>query len=76
MQLELKKQFPTKLYEMLELVHAGLGGGPCAVTWLFHGHAFKIVDEERLMAEIVPIFFNQTKIRSFKRQLNLWGFKR
>lgn len=78
MKLEPKKQFPAKLYEMLELahVHGGLGGGPCAVTWLFNGRAFKIVDEERFMAEIVPIFFKQTKIRSFKRQLHLWGFNR
>jgi hypothetical protein len=32
-------------------------------------------DPERLL-EILPIFFGQTKYRSFQRQLNMWHFER
>jgi len=47
-----------------------------AVTWLPHGRAFRIHDKIKFMRELVPLFFNQTKIRSFNRQLHLWGFRR
>ncbi|KAK1745379.1 hypothetical protein QTG54_003303 [Skeletonema marinoi] len=46
-----------------------------AVTWLPHGRAFRILDKDTFMKEVVPMFFNQTKIRSFNRQLHLWGFR-
>ncbi|KAL7549740.1 hypothetical protein ACHAWF_013004 [Thalassiosira exigua] len=70
-----KEQFPVKLYALLEMADVpGLG---CAggASWLPHGRAFKVLDEERFMAS-VPMFFKATKIRSLYRQLNLWGFKR
>ena len=69
-----KANFPSKLYAILELADNNLEVAK-AVTWLPHGRAFKIVDKDTLM-KVVPMFFNQTKIRSFNRQLNLWGFKR
>ncbi len=47
-----------------------------AVTWLPHGRAFRIHNKTKFMEEVVPVFFNQTKIRSFNRQLHLWGFHR
>lgn len=66
--------FPAKLYEMLEYVQRM---DLCkAVTWLPHGRAFLVGDKEVFMAELVPRFFKSTKIRSFYRQLHLWGFNR
>jgi hypothetical protein len=41
-----------------------------------HGRCFVVINPDRLVAEVLPRYFNQTKILSFVRQLNLWGFKR
>lgn len=68
----MRGQFPVKLYTMLE--YADEMGLRCC-TWLPHGRAFMILDEAGLM-KIVPTFFNQTKIRSFQRQLYLWDYFR
>ena len=70
-----KSEFPIKVYAMLELADRIPEFGQ-AVTWLPHGRAFKIHDQNKFMNDVVPVFFNQTKIRSFNRQLHLWGFCR
>lgn len=70
-----REQFPAKLYAILELANMQAAGSS-GCSWLPHGRAFKIFDEHKFMNSCVPIFFKQTKIRSFHRQLNLWGFKR
>jgi hypothetical protein len=70
-----KTEFPIKLYAMLELAE-NLVEFSQAVTWLPHGRAFRILNKVKFMEEVVPLFFNQTKFRSFNRQLNLWGFRR
>ncbi|KAL7524789.1 hypothetical protein ACHAXR_000716 [Thalassiosira sp. AJA248-18] len=72
-----KGQFPVKLYAMLELADVqGYGSSSNAVVWLPCGRAFRVLDDQRFMESIAPLFFKQTKVRSFYRQLNLWGFKR
>ncbi|KAL7540173.1 hypothetical protein ACHAXR_009920 [Thalassiosira sp. AJA248-18] len=72
-----KGPFPAKLYAMLELADVqGYGSSSNAVAWLPHGRAFRVIYEQSFVESIVPVFFKQTKIRSFYRQLNLWGFKR
>ena len=69
------EQFPVKLYAMLELAEVrGFGCSGC--SWLPHGRAFRIDDESEFMKVAVPMFFKQSKIRSFYRQLYLWEFKR
>jgi hypothetical protein len=70
-----KSEFPIKLYAMLELAD-NIFELSLAVTWLPHGRAFRILNKDKFMNEVVPVFFNQTKIRSFNRQLHLWGFRR
>jgi len=70
-----KSEFPIKVYAMLELAE-NLFEFSQAVRWLPHGRAFKILNKVKFMDEVVPLFFNQTKIRSFNRQLHLWGFRR
>ena len=77
MESNVPQQFPEKLYHMLELSDAqGFGPSSNAVSWLPNGRAFSVRDERVFMESIVPLFFHQTKLRSFKRQLTLWGFKR
>ena len=71
-----REQFPVKLYSLLDMAHMQGIGCSGAVAWLPHGRAFKILDENEFMEVAVPMFFKQTKIRSFYRQLNLWGYKR
>ena len=70
-----KSEFPIKLYAMLELAD-NIPEFAKAVTWLPHGRAFRVLDQDTFMNDVVPVFFNQTKIRSFNRQLYMWGFHR
>ncbi len=46
------------------------------VSWEIHGRAFKIHKPQEFEQKIIPRYFNQTKITSFHRQLNLYGFLR
>ena len=72
-----RRQFPEKLYNMLELADAqGFGPSSNAISWLPNGRAFTVRDITVFMESIVPLFFRQSKMRSFARQLNIWGFKR
>ena len=69
-----REHFPTKLYEMLEIVESlGLSH---AVSWLPDGRSFKVKNPAQFMDLVAPLFFKFTQYRSFQRQLNLWGFHR
>ncbi|KAL7571941.1 hypothetical protein ACA910_006573 [Epithemia clementina (nom. ined.)] len=46
------------------------------VSWKPHGRCFITSKNAVFLDEIVPRFFNQTKLTSFQRQLNLYGFIR
>lgn len=69
-----KSSFAVKLYAMLDAVKKS--GDDDVVAWLPHNRAFRIINEERFMNTVAPRYFDCTKIRSFTRQLNLWGFQR
>ena len=71
--LESRTTFPYKLFSMLESCSSN---DKPAITWLPHGRAFTIIDKDKFMAEIAPLYFSQTQFRSFLRQLGLWGFTR
>jgi hypothetical protein len=57
------RHFPFKLYDMLE--YASSSEYASAVAWVEDGCAFVILDKDEFMEKVVPLFFNQTKFRSF-----------
>ena len=68
----LSGNFPCKLYNMLEHEVASKD----VITWLPQGQAFKVFNVKEFEAHLLPKFFKHSKIASFQRQLNLYGFKR
>eukprot|EP00970_Alexandrium_tamarense_P015777 scaffold5476_cov195-Alexandrium_tamarense.AAC.8 len=67
--------FPLKLYTLLESTNYL---GCChVISWLSHGRAFAIHDENQFMKMVIETgLFGSTKFRSFTRNLNMWGFLR
>lgn len=66
--------FPVKLQIILKV--AELIGQHHIISWLPHGRAFMIHRPREFEEKIMGEFFKQTKLSSFKRQLNLYDFKR
>lgn len=66
--------FPEKLHRMLEAVERE--GNSDVVSFFSHGRAFAIHKPRRFVLEIMARFFRQTRLTSFQRQLNLYGFRR
>jgi len=69
-----RDHFPFKLYAMLQ--YAANSEHSSAASWSVDGRAFIIHRRDVFLENLVPLFFKQTKFRSFTRQLNLWGFSR
>ena len=59
--------FPFKLLEIIE------NETPSVIEWTPSGKGFYIKDGIR---DVLPKYFRQTKLQSFQRQLNLYGFSR
>lgn len=66
--------FPLKLHELLEKVDEE--DLQHIVSWQPHGRAFVVREPKTFVADLMPRFFRQTKLTSFQRQLNLYGFSR
>ncbi|KAG7347584.1 HSF-type DNA-binding protein [Nitzschia inconspicua] len=66
--------FPWKLHEML--LNAITEHKESIVSWLPEGKAFKVHNVPEFVRDILPMYFKQTKYKSFQRQLNLWNFER
>jgi hypothetical protein len=66
--------FPTKLHVMLSRVEAD--GLTHIVGWQPHGRCFVIHKPREFVDQIMPEYFRQSKLTSFQRQLNLYGFRR
>jgi hypothetical protein len=65
--------FPEKLHRLLMEVEAAERSD--VISWVASGRAFVIHKPEEFFKEIVPLYFRQTRLSSFKRQLNLYGFE-
>lgn len=66
-------QFPGKLHDMMEYVERH--GMEQTISWTPDGNGIIVHKPEDLL-KILPMFFGQTKYRSFQRQLNMWHFER
>jgi len=66
--------FPDKLHRML--VEVEETGKSDIISFFSHGRAFGVHDPERFVKEIMPTYFKQSRLSSFQRQLNLYGFTR
>lgn len=66
--------FPARLHEMLEDTLSE--GQDHIISWQVHGRCFKIHDFDVFARELLPRYFRQTKFSSFKRQMNLYGFRK
>jgi hypothetical protein len=70
----LRMSFPCKLFDMLE--DAEEKGFRHTVSWNADGNGFMVHDAAAFLKTIIPQYFNQTKYKSFQRQLSLYGFTR
>lgn len=66
--------FPQKLYRLL--VEASEKGMERVIRWEESGEAFRILDVLRFRELILPQYFKHKQMSSFRRQLDLYGFKR
>ena len=65
-----RNTFPRKLYELLE------SSPPAIVGWLPDGTSFRVIDEALFCERVLPRHFSHSKMASFQRQLNIYGFRR
>ena len=67
----LMESFPVKLHKMLIDVD-----DPTIVAFFPHGRSFKIFDSHKFVTFVMKKYFHQSRLGSFKRQLNVYGFIR
>lgn len=65
--------FPIRLHKMLESVEGN--GYQDVVSWQPHGRCFLIHNHEEFV-KLLPEHFKLSKLASFQRQLNIYGFQR
>jgi hypothetical protein len=65
--------FPEKLHRLL--VEVEQSGRSDVISFIANGQAFAIHKPDKFFKEIVPKYFRQSRLSSFKRQLNLYGFE-
>ena len=64
----------AKLYVILD--HVKEDGLDDVVSWQPHGRAFRVHNHAIFLSRIMPRYFHQSKLASFQRQLNIYGFQR
>lgn len=62
-----------KLHRLLMEVEGA--GRSDVISFVASGRAFAIHKPDKFFKEIVPLYFRQSRLSSFKRQLNLYGFE-
>lgn len=66
--------FPVKLHSMLDAIERD--GYAHIISWQPHGRCFLVHKPKEFVSTIMPKYFKQSKMASFQRQLNLYGFSR
>lgn len=66
--------FPLKLHAVLDQVE--MDGHAHIISWQPHGRCFVIHKPKEFVNHVMPHYFRQSKLTSFQRQLNLYGFNR
>ena len=64
--------FPYRLHEML----SDEKHDSSIVSWSPSGRHFKVHDPQRFVESVIPSAFKQKSLKSFQRQLHLYGFQR
>ena len=57
------------------LLEVEAAGRSDVISFVSSGRAFQIHKAEKFFKDIVPLYFRQSRLSSFKRQLNLYGFE-
>jgi hypothetical protein len=63
--------FPAKMIDILsrpELAHI--------ISWMPHGRSWKVHKPKEFQVNVIPTYFEHSKLSSFIRQANGWGFRR
>eukprot|EP00934_Nitzschia_sp_Nitz4_P001200 Nitzschia sp. Nitz4//scaffold60_size111251//96671//98018//NITZ4_004162-RA/size111251-augustus-gene-0.116-mRNA-1//1//CDS//3329555609//1200//frame0 len=69
-----QRRFPWKLHDML--TEAEKNGFQDIISWEPDGNAFKVHDCKAFVADVMPLYFDQSRYESFRRQLRKYGFSR
>jgi hypothetical protein len=69
-----KLPFVWKLFQMLEEMERT--ENEHIISWSAHGKAFKVHNLKAFVTKIIPMYFKQSKYKSFQRQLYFYGFTR
>eukprot|EP00980_Cylindrotheca_fusiformis_P013485 scaffold3437_cov113-Cylindrotheca_fusiformis.AAC.52 len=70
-EVDMNLPFPIKLHYMLSQPSF-----QDCITWLPHGRAWKVIDQQKFESKVIPRFFRSDKMASFMRQVNGWAFNR
>lgn len=69
-----EQSFPMKLHYMLNDIEEDSLSH--IVSWMPHGRCFVVHNQKLFVEKILGCWFRQSKIASFQRQLNIYGFQR
>lgn len=67
---EEEMRFPEKLYKILSNEELA-----SILSWTSNGNAFTIHKGKKFIRDIIPMYFDTSKWKSFQKQLNIYGFE-
>ena len=67
----METRFPNLLYSILQKDdHSHI------ISWMPNGREFIIHNLRNLVTGVLPLYFKTSKLKSFQKQLNIYGYKR